>query len=55
MEILQYYAADFMFQDCPPFPGLPQYVRIIAGATLTAVKTIIDGTADIVVYWDGGR
>ena len=28
---------------------------IVAGATLTAVKTLIEGRADVAISWDGGR
>ncbi|KZT22761.1 histone deacetylase complex protein [Neolentinus lepideus HHB14362 ss-1] len=41
--------------DCPPFPGLPHYVRYIAGATLTAVRELREGRSRIAICWDGGR
>ncbi|KAF8656535.1 hypothetical protein AX16_002499 [Volvariella volvacea WC 439] len=41
--------------DCPPFPGLPSYVELVAGATLTAVEALCRGIADVAVCWDGGR
>ncbi|TFK66344.1 histone deacetylase complex protein [Pluteus cervinus] len=41
--------------DCPPFPGLPAYVEIVAGATLTAVKAVCQGIANVAICWDGGR
>ncbi|KAH7911174.1 hypothetical protein BJ138DRAFT_1126255 [Hygrophoropsis aurantiaca] len=41
--------------DCPPFHGLHEYIRLVAGATLTAVDALKDDTADIAICWDGGR
>ncbi|KAI0634980.1 histone deacetylase 8 [Trametes polyzona] len=42
-------------EDCPAFPELPQYVKLVGGATLTAAKTLRDGRTDVVICWDGGR
>lgn len=42
-------------QDCPRFPGLPAYVRLVAGASITAASVIKEGSADISICWDGGR
>ncbi|GJE98067.1 histone deacetylase [Phanerochaete sordida] len=42
-------------EDCPVFRGLPEYTRLVAGATLTAVKTLTEGQADVAICWDGGR
>ncbi|KAL4254406.1 Histone deacetylase domain superfamily protein [Abortiporus biennis] len=42
-------------EDCPYFQGLSQYVRMIAGATLSATKALLDGQTDISICWDGGR
>ncbi|KAF9445601.1 histone deacetylase complex protein [Macrolepiota fuliginosa MF-IS2] len=41
--------------DCPTFPGLPDYVHLVAGATLTAVDALRYGISDIAINWDGGR
>ncbi|KAK2459609.1 hypothetical protein APHAL10511_008364 [Amanita phalloides] len=41
--------------DCPVFPGLPEYVSAIAGATLTAVKCLQQSTHNTAICWDGGR
>ncbi|TFK41576.1 histone deacetylase 8 [Crucibulum laeve] len=41
--------------DCPPFSGLPDYVRLVAGATLTAADALRQETADVAICWDGGR
>lgn len=42
-------------QDCPPFPGLKEYVLGIAGASLTAARELAEGRCDIAICWDGGR
>lgn len=41
--------------DCPPFPGLSEYVLAVAGATLTAARELAEGRCDIAICWDGGR
>ncbi|KAG6918390.1 hypothetical protein DXG01_014791 [Tephrocybe rancida] len=41
--------------DCPPFPLLPAYVSLVAGAALTATQALITGTAQVTICWDGGR
>ena len=45
----------FGAQDCPPFPGLKEYVLGIAGASLTAARELAEGRSDIAICWDGGR
>ncbi|KAL9709917.1 hypothetical protein Ac2012v2_006977 [Leucoagaricus gongylophorus] len=48
--------AEFgMEDDCPPFAGLPNYVQLVAGATLTAVDALRYNISDIAINWDGGR
>ncbi|KAI8969436.1 histone deacetylase complex protein [Trametes punicea] len=42
-------------EDCPAFPQLAEYVRHIAGASLTAARALHHGRADIAICWDGGR
>lgn len=42
-------------QDSPLFPGLEDYVPLVAGATLTAIETLKSGFAEIAICWDGGR
>ena len=42
-------------QDCPPFPGMHEYIPLVAGATLTAVDALQDDACDVAVCWDGGR
>lgn len=37
------------------FLGLPEYVRAIAGATLTAVRCLQQSKYEIAICWDGGR
>ncbi|PFH50481.1 hypothetical protein AMATHDRAFT_3872 [Amanita thiersii Skay4041] len=41
--------------DCPIFPGLPEYVRMIGGATLTAARSLRHPKVGIAICWDGGR
>ncbi|KAF8634841.1 hypothetical protein AX17_004091 [Amanita inopinata Kibby_2008] len=41
--------------DCPVFPGLPEYVHLVAGATLTAVRLLQSPHCDTAICWDGGR
>ncbi|KXN80812.1 Histone deacetylase 8 [Leucoagaricus sp. SymC.cos] len=41
--------------DCPLFVGLPDYVQLVAGATLTAVDALRHNISDIAINWDGGR
>ncbi|TFK47551.1 Arginase/deacetylase [Heliocybe sulcata] len=49
-------AAEYGLEDdCPPFSGLPHYIRYIAGASLTAVRELREGRSRIAVCWDGGR
>lgn len=40
--------------DCPPLKNLFQYVSHMAGSTLTAANTLINGEADVVINWCGG-
>jgi hypothetical protein len=42
-------------QDCPPFLGLPDYVQLIGGATLTAVSALHNDVSNTAICWDGGR
>ncbi|KAH9896667.1 histone deacetylase complex protein [Cubamyces lactineus] len=42
-------------EDCPAFAGLPEYVRLVAGASLTAARSLREGEADVAISWDGGR
>ncbi|KAJ7255215.1 histone deacetylase complex protein [Mycena rebaudengoi] len=41
--------------DCPPFEGMAQYVRLVGGASLTAVKMLGQPSCDLAICWDGGR
>ncbi|KAF8880021.1 histone deacetylase complex protein [Infundibulicybe gibba] len=48
--------AEFGLEDdCPTFLGLPDYVQLIAGATLAAADALKEGISDIALCWDGGR
>ncbi|EMD31974.1 hypothetical protein CERSUDRAFT_119291 [Gelatoporia subvermispora B] len=49
------YAEFGLEDDCPPFRALPEYVRLVAGASLTAARQLSEEKADIAVCWDGGR
>ncbi|GAA5821558.1 hypothetical protein JCM3770_006823 [Rhodotorula araucariae] len=41
--------------DCPVFDGLPDYVKLVAGASMTAARELRDGRADVAINWTGGR
>lgn len=41
--------------DCPPFPGLPSHISLVAGASITAANLLSSGECDIAICWDGGR
>ena len=41
--------------DCPRFTDLSEYIRMVAGATLTATNALRLGYADNAISWDGGR
>ncbi|KAJ7716261.1 hypothetical protein DFH07DRAFT_973957 [Mycena maculata] len=41
--------------DCPPFEGMAQYVCLVGGASLTAVKMLCQAGCELAVCWDGGR
>ncbi|GBE87672.1 Histone deacetylase phd1 [Sparassis crispa] len=42
-------------EDCPYFTGLPEYVRLVAAASLAATDALCQGHTDISICWDGGR
>jgi histone deacetylase 8 len=47
--------ADFgLTDDCPVFPALFGYMRMIAGSSLTAASLLLKG-ARLVINWAGGR
>jgi histone deacetylase 8 len=46
---------SFTIQDCPTFAGLPEYVQLVAGASLTAAHALKQDKTDIAICWDGGR
>jgi len=52
---MQFYSLSNFMQDCPPFPGLHDYVPLVAGASLTAANVLVKQLADIAICWDGGR
>ncbi|KAJ7512578.1 histone deacetylase complex protein [Mycena galericulata] len=41
--------------DCPPFGGMADYVRLVGGASLTAAKMLRQPRCELAVCWDGGR
>ncbi|KAJ7484525.1 hypothetical protein FB451DRAFT_1436380 [Mycena latifolia] len=41
--------------DCPPFEGMADYVRLVGGASLTAVKMLRQPRCELAICWDGGR
>ncbi|KAJ3037728.1 Histone deacetylase 8 [Rhizophlyctis rosea] len=41
--------------DCPLFPGIAEYVRLVAGGSLAAARALTSGESDIAIHWDGGR
>ncbi|KAJ7089350.1 hypothetical protein B0H15DRAFT_840446 [Mycena belliarum] len=41
--------------DCPPFEGMSEYVRLVGGASLTTVKMLRQPRCELAICWDGGR
>ncbi|KAJ7669246.1 hypothetical protein DFH06DRAFT_178577 [Mycena polygramma] len=41
--------------DCPTFEGMSDYVRLVGGASLTAVKMLRQPRCELAICWDGGR
>ncbi|GAA5984140.1 hypothetical protein JCM10908_006065 [Rhodotorula pacifica] len=41
--------------DCPVFPDLPDYVQLVAGASIAAARELRDGRAEVAINWTGGR
>ena len=44
-----------LHQDCPLFAGLPAYIRLVAGASLSSTSILRQDKADVAICWDGGR
>lgn len=44
-----------LFDDCPLFPKVFSYVRMVAGGSLLLAQELIAGRAKIGIHWDGGR
>ncbi|KAI0691283.1 hypothetical protein BC835DRAFT_1361101, partial [Cytidiella melzeri] len=44
-----------VLQDCPAFASLPQYVRLVGGASMAAANALVKDEVDIAICWDGGR
>jgi hypothetical protein len=66
-EVLEEYGLE---NDCTPFPGMWQYISMVAGSTLRAARFLTDyfkehpptedgayktGTAPVAMHWLGGR
>lgn len=44
-----------LLDDCPRFQGLEDYVKHVAGASITAAELLASDEADVAICWDGGR
>lgn len=44
-----------LVHDCPNFPGLPMYIGVITGATLSLINELKINEPGIAINWDGGR
>jgi acetoin utilization deacetylase AcuC-like enzyme len=44
-----------LIDDCPAFPQLESYVRLVAGGSLTAARELLSGNADVALHLVGGR
>lgn len=48
-------SVDFGFgDDCPPFNGLYEYSRIVAGGSIDGAVLLNQGACDIAINWSGG-
>lgn len=54
-KTVYHYLITLQFEDCPHFPGLPDYIQLVGGATLTAALALQRDISDISICWDGGR
>ncbi|KAJ3115569.1 Histone deacetylase 8 [Phlyctochytrium bullatum] len=54
-DVMDALEAMGLTDDCQVFPGLAEYVRWTAGASLTAARELVEGRADVAIHWDGGR
>ncbi|KAJ1981059.1 histone deacetylase hos1 [Dimargaris xerosporica] len=44
-----------LVDDCPVFPELPVYSRLVAGGSLMAALCLLRGSHRYAIHWDGGR
>ncbi|SCV72039.1 BQ2448_4733 [Microbotryum intermedium] len=44
-----------LVDDCPVFDQLPDYVSLVAGASIRAARALRDDEADVAIAWTGGR
>lgn len=44
-----------LVHDCPMFPGLDIYVKLVAGATLNCARQLMSGEHQLCINWYGGR
>ncbi|KAF7291897.1 Hist-deacetyl domain-containing protein [Mycena indigotica] len=42
-------------EDCPMFPRVSDYVRLVGGAAITAAKKLQHPRCELAICWDGGR
>ncbi|KAJ2752073.1 Histone deacetylase 8, partial [Coemansia sp. BCRC 34490] len=50
-----YLARHGLLYDCPLFDRVEDYVRYIAGGTVTAANALVLGRARVAIHWEGGR
>jgi histone deacetylase 8 len=41
--------------DCPVFEGMEEYVKWVAGGSISAAQALCENKYDVAVFWDGGR
>ncbi|KAI9141119.1 hypothetical protein BKA69DRAFT_1167001 [Paraphysoderma sedebokerense] len=44
-----------LVDDCPIFIGLSKYIQYVAGASIMAARTLMNGNAQVAINWNGGR
>lgn len=44
-----------LIHDCPIFPGLDAYVKLVAGSTLSCARQLMSGQHQLCINWYGGR
>lgn len=46
---------ELMSSDCPPFHGMPDYIKLVAGASMTGARALRDRETRVAINWTGGR